>query len=215
MAGTLYASFADYDHAEKAVGALLDYGVRDEDISLVSGESHGRTWAETYSDHEMNDSGHIRIHRRDRDHDGNPVSDAKGGISTTTGADAASGAAKGAGIGLGVGVLAALGALFVPGAGLVAGPAAIAWATGLAAGTTAAGAVAGGVTGYLKDQGVPEHAAMEYHRTLEQGGVLIGIRTPSGDVSEETVRGVLDKYGASNVGVYGTEATGGYMHRAA
>src|SRR5690348_13200169 len=32
---TIYATFADCDHAEKAVGALLDYGVRAEDVSLV------------------------------------------------------------------------------------------------------------------------------------------------------------------------------------
>lgn len=35
MAETLYATFADNALAEKAVGALLDYGVRQEDISLI------------------------------------------------------------------------------------------------------------------------------------------------------------------------------------
>jgi len=38
MAQTIYASFADASLAEKAAGALLDYGVRNEDISLVSRE---------------------------------------------------------------------------------------------------------------------------------------------------------------------------------
>ena len=35
MGNTLYAAFADAGQAEKAAGALLDYGVRSEDISLV------------------------------------------------------------------------------------------------------------------------------------------------------------------------------------
>src|SRR5205085_9990716 len=83
---------------------------------------------------------------------------AKTGLSTTTPADAGVGAAKGAGIGLGVGVLAALASIFVPGFGLVAGGGALATAIAGAVGTTAAGAIAGGVHGYLKDQGVPEGA---------------------------------------------------------
>jgi hypothetical protein len=37
MATTLYASFPDTSLAEKATGALLDYGMKNEDISLVYG----------------------------------------------------------------------------------------------------------------------------------------------------------------------------------
>lgn len=36
MAETLYASFTDPSRAEKATGALLDYGLKNEDISLIS-----------------------------------------------------------------------------------------------------------------------------------------------------------------------------------
>ena len=39
----LYASFADAAMAEKAAGALLDYGVRQEDISLVANDQYGQT----------------------------------------------------------------------------------------------------------------------------------------------------------------------------
>ena len=39
MANTLYAAFADAALAEKAAGALLDHGVRAEDLSLVQHES--------------------------------------------------------------------------------------------------------------------------------------------------------------------------------
>ena len=43
MAQTLYASFADAALAEKAAGALLDYGVRQEDISLVANNERGQS----------------------------------------------------------------------------------------------------------------------------------------------------------------------------
>ncbi len=39
----LYASFADAALAEKAAGALLDFGVRQEDISLVANDQYGQT----------------------------------------------------------------------------------------------------------------------------------------------------------------------------
>jgi hypothetical protein len=42
MAQTIYASFADASMAEKAAGALLDYGVRQEDLSLVANDKYGR-----------------------------------------------------------------------------------------------------------------------------------------------------------------------------
>src|SRR5579872_4376852 len=47
MAQTLYASFADASLAEKAAGALLDHGVRNEDISLISREPMGDYDAKT------------------------------------------------------------------------------------------------------------------------------------------------------------------------
>src|SRR5262249_28026993 len=107
---------------------------------------------------------------------------AKSGLSTTTPHDAGVGAAKGAGIGLGIGVLAGLATLFFPGIGLVVGGGALAAAIAAAAGTTAAGAVAGGVYGHLKDQGVPEEVARNYSRTFEQGGAILAVNTPSGDL---------------------------------
>jgi len=46
MTRTLYASFADPSLAEKAAGALLDHGVRAEDISLIHHESYRDTLGE-------------------------------------------------------------------------------------------------------------------------------------------------------------------------
>jgi uncharacterized membrane protein len=182
MARTIYASFEDKDHAEKAVGALLDHGARDEDISLVR---------------------KAREDEREEDYD----LSAKSGISTTTGADAGSGAAKGAGVGLGVGILAALTAVFLPGIGLVLGGGALAAALGGVAATTAGGAIVGAVTGYLKDQGVDEDMAQAYGETIDRGGALIAIQVPSGDLDEARAEQVLAKYEAGNVRGYDTRGT--------
>jgi len=170
---TLYASFADTALAEKAAGALLDNGARAEDISLISKDTRD-TW------------------RGEKDEHGDLA--AKTGISTTTPADAAAGAAKGAGIGLGVGVLAALGALFIPGVGLVAGSGALATAIAGAAGATAAGAVAGGVHGYLKDQGMPEEAMSRFAEDYRAGGTILAVNLPSGTVDERRGEEMLRKY---------------------
>jgi hypothetical protein len=294
MAQTLYASFADASLAEKAAGALMDFGVKPEEISLVSNEAtyskrdytaHSATLEErrstdTYEHgNRVADAGgsawdatkgagdkiaeggdrlaagvsgavgadnaainyetaaderDARADERwdqskaegretvgtdrtyntdytDRDIDDSNEADktekeAKYGISTTTPGDAAAGAAKGAGIGLGLGALAALASLMVPGVGLVIGGGALATALAGAAGATAAGAVAGGVHGYLKDQGVPDHIAADYNRSIENGGAVMSINISNSEVTESEVRQILNKYGAGNIGTYGATA---------
>jgi hypothetical protein len=193
MVETIYASFADPASAERAVGALLDHGVKDQDISLVAHEAHRRDEVMANADD-------------DDDHDEDPVATAKHGISTTTGADAASGAITGAGVGLGVGAVAAIASMFIPGVGLITGGGALAAALAGAAATTAAGGVVGGVTGYLKDQGVPDTHAAQYHETIEGGGAVIAVHTPSGDASHAEIQEVLAKYGGHGFGRYGAPA---------
>lgn len=232
MAGTLYASFTDASLAEKAAGALMDFGVRNEDISLVSRTpgtdvdssdtsrrdytAHSATLAErettgsTYVDrtdpnYVDRDTNTTVINHSTGEGDKTELA-AKQGLSTTTPGDAAAGAAKGAGIGLGVGVLAALASLIIPGFGLVAGGGALATAIAGAAGATAAGAVAGGVHGFLKDQGVPDQAALDYDHAVKTGGAVLAITVPSGDVDEATCREILSKYNAQNVNTYGMMA---------
>jgi hypothetical protein len=278
MANTIYAAFADPGLAEKAAGALLDHGARNEDISVLrshdpdrdkdhwykhdsghravapdldntrggaagtsrvsgdplgeprmestTGTEYGATNAnlsETRGIDETRTAGYgttgervertdyERTEREDRDNPADEAdveSTAKSGITTTTAGDAGSGAVKGAGVGLGVGALAALWALFVPGIGLVLGGGALAAALGGVAAATGAGAVAGGVTGYLKDQGVDDHVAEDYDRTVQSGGALLAISLPTGSLDEGKAREILDKYGATNVNSY---ATRGYM----
>jgi hypothetical protein len=181
MSQTIYATFIDAEHAEKAIGALLDHGVLKESISVVAKDTN------TLEESAKTDGAEDQ---------------AKTGITTTTGADAGAGAAKGAGIGLGLGVLAGLAALMVPGFGLVVGGGALAAAIGAAAATTAAGAVAGGVTGYLKDQGLPEEAVRTYIDRLETGGTLVAVMLPSGGVDVPTGQELISKYSGADVNVY-------------
>lgn len=282
----LYASFADASLAEKAAGALLDYGVKQEDISIVAHEDHATTRETMYGTNgganpdagytnagtagygtatgmaaglgsgiaETGDriagattgafgaegtaagyetAANARADTRENTaqiydnpttavgsdlnpmdqggpdsaashaHDPEAVDNAaKHGISITTPEDAGEGAVKGTGIGLGVGILASIAALAVPGVGIVLGAGALASALGLTALSAGAGAIAGGATGYLKDQGVPADAAERYHGAVTAGGAVLSVAIPSGDVDQATASAVLSKYGASDVNAY-------------
>ena len=203
MSETLYATFNDTSLAEKAVGALLDHGARNEDISVISKDPGTQHVSRTAVD-----AGEEQYVARDpSDHPADSGAHAenagKHGLSTTTAGDARVGAAKGAGIGLGVGVAAAIASLVIPGFGLVMGGGALALALAGTAGATAAGAVAGGVTGYLKDQGVPDAAAADYHRAYENGSAVLSVHVPSGKLTESEASGLLTKYQASNINTYG------------
>ena len=276
----LYASFADAAMAEKAAGALLDFGVRQEDISLVANDQYGQT-RESYTTQTTDpnlaagatgaygtegtaagyDTPGSAAGRNVAVYDNpatpgigtagigtaglgtaglgsagmgttgmgmglgstpvtgdmNPLDQggpdsaasqgdvetaAKHGISTTTPEDAGEGAVKGTGIGLGVGILASLAALTIPGVGLVLGGGALAAALGATALTAGAGAIAGGATGYLKEQGIPADAAERYHGTVTGGGAVLSLSIPSGKVDQGTAEQILAKYGAADVNAY-------------
>ena len=224
----LYASFADASLAEKAAGALLDYGVHQEDISLVAHDAYSQTREAAYGTQAGDTvAGSVSgaygaeeaatgtatgmagdLNPMDQGGPDSAVSQgdtataAKRGISTTTPEDAGEGAVKGTGIGLGVGILASLAALTIPGVGLVLGGGALAAALGATALTAGAGAIAGGATGFLKDQGVPHEAADRYHGMVAGGGAVLSINVPSGDVDQATAEAILSKYGAADVNAY-------------
>ena len=265
----LYASFADAAMAEKAAGALLDFGVRQEDLSLVANDQYGQT-RESYTTQTTDpnftagatgaygtegvgagydtpgsvagrnvavydnpavvgagagnlgtsgigspgmgaalvsspvtgDMNPLDQGAPDSAARGDVETAAKHGISTTTPEDAGEGAVKGTGIGLGVGILASLAALTIPGVGLVLGGGALAAALGATALTAGAGAVAGGATGYLKEQGIPADAADRYHGAVTGGGAVLSLNIPSGKVDQTTAQEILSKYGAADVNAY-------------
>lgn len=237
--------------AEKAAGALLDFGVRQEDLSLVANDQYGRT-RESYTTQTVAtqnsdpnfaagatgaygtegaaagydttgsvagrnvavyDNPGVTSAAGDMNpldqggpdsaaSQGNVETAAKHGISTTTPEDAGEGAVKGTGIGLGVGILASLAALTIPGVGLVLGGGALAAALGATALTAGAGAIAGGATGYLKEQGIPAEAADRYHGTVTGGGAVLSLSIPSGKVDQGTAEEILAKYGAADINAY-------------
>lgn len=176
----IYATFNSPDDAQKAAGALLDHGVNADNISIVFPEVDKATW-------QLGGTGGVE----------HAEENAKHGISTTTVGDAQAGAAKGAGIGLAAGVAAALAAVFVPGVGLVLGGGALALAIGGMAGSSAAGAIAGGVTGFLKDQGVPDHLSTEYEHVIRSGGALITVSPTDEEVYRSEIQDILAKYGGN------------------
>ncbi len=262
MTATIFGSFEDPAHAERAAGALLDHGLHDYDLSLLvhqdghfvkSTEEQRRqreidehqigkpTSSYAYADtperipvgpadgldipgvtiaHESligaaTEPDAVSNYSAPRDPDsaiqdttegplGRTHLEAKTGISTTTSADAGVGAAKGAAVGLGVGVLAALASVFIPGVGLVFGTGALAAAIAGTVGATGAGVIAGGLIGYLKDQGVPEDALTVYREAYDRGGAILAVNLPQG-IDRADIEAVLAKYGAQNIDVYGVE----------
>jgi len=184
MHETIYASFVDTEEAQKAIGALLDHGVKAEHLTIIG---PNRPWATPTGEYREG----VEIER-----------EAKQGLTTTTGEDAAEGAVKGAAWGLGLGVIGGLAALFIPGVGIVLGGGALAAAlagTGIA---TAGGAIAGAVEGYLVDQGVDPKLAVMYETAVDQGFVVVAVDVPYDKMSEDDVKDILAKYGATNLNAY-------------
>lgn len=96
------------------------------------------------------------------------------------------GTAIGAVVGGLAGLLVGAGSVFIPGVGalLVAGP-----FTVLMGG---AGALTGGLIGFLVDAGVPENKAREYEEAVKQGQVLVAVTTEH--ENETLVRDILDRH---------------------
>jgi hypothetical protein len=183
----IYATFNDTNMAKDAMGALLDHGVATEDITLILPVNEDRNLnAETERAEETKE-------------------EATTGITTTSQDDAAVGATKGAFFGFGLGGLAALAAIMIPGVGLIVGGGALATALIGAAGATVAGTVAGGVVGYLKDQGVPEEQSQRFSNVYEQGGAILNVSAPSGNVTAADIEGILQKYGEASVEIWKTD----------
>lgn len=168
------AMFRSPDVASDAIGALLDAGAFASDISVLL-KDIPPNWQGYIT------SAHVLEH-------------AKSGITVTTPHDAAVGAIKGAGYGLGIGALAAIASITIPGVGFILGGGLLGTALAATAATGVAGALAGGVVGYLKDQGVDEDMVQVIESDLNLGGALVTIIAPSGDVDRQTAEGILSKY---------------------
>jgi len=131
-----------------------------------------------------------------RDEDGTSVTDGSGERTDEGMGDAAKGALGGAGIGAILGVAA----LAIPGVGPLAAAGAIASSAipGAAAIGAGAGAVAGGLTGLLKDHGVSDEDAGYYEGRINDGGIFVSVDAGEGDLPAETVREILIRNGGHN-----------------
>lgn len=146
MPTAITALFDDRATAEKAVGELLQAGIKRDDISLLASNERGeyreftpqlRHHQETLAEYESGDR-----------------------------------AAAGLGIGAGIGALAGLAWLAVPGAGPFLAAGQIALALGVGAIT---GGVAGGVIGAMVDVGIPEDEAEYFAEGLRRGGSVVAV----------------------------------------
>ena len=131
-----------------------------------------------------------------RDGDGTTVTDGSGERAEEGVGDTVKGALGGAGIGAILGVAA----LAISGVGPLAAAGAIASSAipGAAAIGAGAGAVAGGLTGMLKDHGVSDEDATYYEGRINDGGIFVSVDANEDNVSSETVREILSRNGGHN-----------------
>ena len=224
---TIYALFQDVADAERAIGALQDHGVPAANVGVAARRTaeqdeagRVRTGFTRLTDDQAVRQGEPEVSYQAQpgtlppaaladtaapitavDTPQNVAAVGKEGLTTTTPQDAAAGAAVGTGVGLVAGLLGAAAMLMVPGVGLVLAGGALATATaiGAAAATTAAGAAVGGVTGYLRDMGMPEHAAESVHDRLTEGDYLVTATVDPARYDE--IKQLLLKYNAAGVDV--------------
>lgn len=169
---TLIAGFEDIRAAEDGVGALMDHGVPEERLTLLCFKPD-------------EDGEHLRVEPQEMPQ-----------VTATSPADTAHGAKIGAAAGSGVGAVAALAALTIPGFGLVIGGGAAATALAAAAGTGVAGAISGGLVGYLVDQGVPGDVAQRIDDGFKTHSALVLVEIGNSGPTFGEARALLNKYGA-------------------
>ena len=220
---TIYALFQTVSDAERAIGALIDHGIDRGNIGVVARRAAEQDESvrvrgayervvqpdaagigEPVVSYEQKPTvtppaayGDTLDPVNGEDTPANVESVGKEGVTTTTAADAGVGAAIGSGFGLLAGILASAAALTIPGFGLVLAGGAFAAGVGATLATGAAGAIAGGVAGYLRDMGMNEAAAASYAERINEGDYLISVTADTSGYDE--VRRLLYKYNAVSV----------------
>ena len=132
-----------------------------------------------------------------------------GDATTHEAAEKGEGAVKGALGGGAVGALLGIAALAIPGVGPLAAAGAIAAsalpeAAAIGAGV---GALAGGLSGLLKQHGVSDEDAGYYEERINNGGVFLSVDTRQAGISADQVRDILYRSGGHNSSRARTSAT--------
>ncbi|RYG36709.1 hypothetical protein EON81_08970 [bacterium] len=153
------------------------------------------------ADHELHKSIDQDLARRNElartpESDAGPLETAND-VTHRTIADPATTAKRTAVIGLGVGALAAASAIAIPGFGLILGGGALAAAAAGIAASRGNEEVAGGVAGWLQENGVPADAIPDFRAAYEGNGAIITLN--EGLVGADDL---LRKQGATHVGWY-------------
>ena len=172
---TVAGLFTDRAHAQQAIADLKAAGFTEDQIGVAV---------------------------RDRDEQGQLMSD--------TGTHATSGAGKGA-VGGGilgglVGLLVGVGALAIPGIGPVVAGGIFAHAIGATAVGAGIGAVGGGIIGVLTHLGIPEHEAKHFETGFNAGGTLVTVNAQSR--INEAVEIMERDGGDTGAAAYGDTTTG-------
>lgn len=162
------AIFDDRSEAEAAVRELREAGVDTGRLSVIG-----------------------------RDEDRTTLSDGTGEVVDD---DAVGDTAGGALAGAGVGAILGVAALAIPGVGPLAAAGAIASSAipGAAAIGAGVGALAGGLTGLLKDHGISDDDAAYYEGRINEGGIFVSADISDGDIEAETAREILLRNGGHN-----------------
>lgn len=179
------ALFRDYSKAQRAVEALLNVGVEQQDISLIRRDGAGKTGGLGNNE---------RSATQTRGGDYRPEV-APGDDDLDAGSGAVIGGATGAVVGGALGaLLAGIGGLVIPGVGalLGVGPLAATVISGIGVGT-----VTGGVAGALVNAGVPEDQAEYYQEGVRRGGTLLTVHTSA--ARAEGISRILMEYGPLEV----------------
>jgi len=172
---TIAALFQDRAAAERAISDLKDAGFTGSEIGIAM---------------------------RDRDAQGELVSD--------TGTQAAEtglkGAIGGGALGGVLGFLVGLGALAIPGVGPVVAGGLLASAFGIAGGTAVAGATmgatAGGIVGSLVGLGIPDDEAKYFEKGFHSGSVLVTVK--AGGARVMNALAILERNGGDSGANLGT-----------
>ncbi len=84
----------------------------------------------------------------------------------------------------------------IPGLGLVTGSGSLATALSKPINPTVSVALAGGVSGFLENQGLPRSIAFDTARALKNGSAILAVACPTGRLEEFEVMEILSKYQA-------------------
>lgn len=219
MKGQVFATFPDSKSAQHAASALLDIGLKSENITLVEHRSHNVpiqlpeiVSVPTIASHELTQatslafvesSEDLQIDELDVDYDGMQ------GIPMTSSIDVDTGAPTGVAWAIGAGAMAALPQTTVPGVGLVIGAGDLGLAL-IEAANTGEGRPHEAIRDFVAAEGFTETTIRQIDEALASGGAFIAVSGSPEGVDQRTVCEILDSYSGVPL-LQGTRGRSGYL----